>query len=87
MKKMKADNASMKTDNENLNPGKIDPKKWQNWFESFMNYLRSLTGVLSIPLSYVCRDDNLEVNEPQDDTKILEYQAPLEGNAYSEDNC
>lgn len=61
--------------------------KWEDWFPSFRNFLRSIPGRSGIPLSYVIRDDITPA--PVDPTrKMLDnyiLSAPLSGEAFDID--
>ena len=39
-------------------PGKLkDERKWPEWYPAFVNYLSTIPGVYSVPLSYIIRDN------------------------------
>src|SRR5687768_8682396 len=44
LRRMKTAVLAEKADSDGLNPGPIDIKKWRSWYESFLNYLGSLSG-------------------------------------------
>ena len=60
--------------------------KWVDWVPTFINFLRSIPGRNGVPLSYVCRPDNVII-QPNYADFLDEYidKAPLHGSAFMSD--
>ena len=61
--------------------------KWDDWYPTFLNFLRAIPGRNGIPLNYICReDDEPAPNNPEIDF-IENYilQAPVWGTAFKVD--
>ena len=60
--------------------------RWDDWYPSFLNYLRTIPGRKGIPLQYVVRDNEMPTNKPLADY-LDEYidRADLNGDAYDGD--
>lgn len=61
--------------------------KWDDWYPTFINFLRAIPGRNGVPLSYVCREfDEPAPNDPDIDF-IENYvqQAPVWGEAFNRD--
>ena len=69
------------------NPCQFTPStKWDDWYPTFINFLRTIPGRDRIPLDYVCRSNDAPNRTPQTDI-LDEYalQAPLNGEAFKTD--
>ena len=77
-----------KTISEAAKPIKFkENMKWEDWYPTFINFLRSIPGRNGVPLSYICREyDRPEPNNPNINF-IENYitQAPLYGPAFDVD--
>ena len=71
---------------DQLYPEKFDPKKYKVWAISMENYLDATKGYNGVPLSYVIRPDDVQVNEATSRHERLIWSAPHTGVAYQEDN-
>ena len=60
--------------------------KWEDWYPSFLNYIRHLSGRDGVPLKYICRENDAPDPTAQPDF-LDEYvlMAPLTGEAYVSD--
>mmetsp|Transcript_12713 Transcript_12713/g.18111 ORF Transcript_12713/g.18111 Transcript_12713/m.18111 type:complete len:460 (-) Transcript_12713:4106-5485(-) len=60
-----------------------DKVKWEDWYLSFLNFLRAIPGWNGIPLRYVCRKEEMPTIEPAAEM-LDDYinRAPLNGEAY-----
>ena len=77
-----------KTISEAARPIKFkENMKWEDWYPTFLNFLRSIPGRNGVPLSYICREyDRPEPNNPN--INFIEnyiIQAPLYGPAFEVD--
>ena len=59
--------AKTKTVSEAARPTKFkENNKWDDWYPTFINFLRAIPGRNGAPLSYVCRDDDEPTyNDPE----------------------
>jgi len=69
-------------------PGKFkENTKWDDWYPTFLNFLRAIPGRNGVPLSYVCRDFDepapIDLNIDFIENYIL--QAPVWGEAFNVD--
>lgn len=64
-----------------------DKQKWEEWFPTFRNFLRSIPGRSGVPLSYVIRDDDLPAAPDPNRDMMEDYvlRAPITGNAFTID--
>ena len=64
-----------------------DKLKWIEWYPTFINFLRAISGRSGIPLSYICRPVSAIVPTTGYGDFIDEYvdKAPLTGQAYLTD--
>ena len=74
-----------KTITEAAKPIKFkETMKWDDWYPTFLNFLKAIPGRNGVPLSYVCRENEQALpNNPNIDY-LDNYinQAPLYGDAY-----
>ena len=64
-----------------------DNMKWDDWFPTFLNFLKAIPGRNGVPLSYICReyDEAMPHNPNIDFLENYILQAPLYGDAFKMD--
>ena len=64
-----------------------ETSKWEDWYPTFLNFLRSIPGRNGVPLSYVCRDNDQPAGYDTNLDFIENYihKTPLYGEAYMVD--
>ena len=73
---------------ETARPSKFkENSKWDDWYPTFINFLRAIPGRNGVPLSYVCRDDDEAAYHDPELDFIENYilQAPVWGAAFKID--
>jgi len=89
--RMKSHDRYLKDASKMLDAAKPKPftndVKWDDWEQTFQNYLRFIPGANGIPLTYIIRENPVPDETPRPDF-MDEYvhMAPLVGVSYSEDN-
>ncbi len=91
--KAKADIHSMYIDRHEAIASAAKPEKftkdmkWDDWYPSFMNYLRTIPGREGVPLHYVIRENEIPKLDPMADY-LDEYidRAALSGDAFNGDS-
>ena len=76
-----------KTISDTATPSQFTSRvNWIDWYPTFINFLRAIPGRYGVPLSYICRPDNI-VHPPVYVDFLDEYinRAPLHGAAYITD--
>ena len=77
-----------KTVSEAAKPVKFkDSMKWDDWFPTFLNFLKAIPGRNGVPLSYICReyDEAMPHNPNIDFLDNYVLQAPLYSDAFKMD--
>jgi hypothetical protein len=83
----KADSASeTKRDDKLMYPPKFHPSKYISWAHMLENYLDSVKGQSKIPLSYIIRPENVNLDNAVDPYQRRIWGAPHHGLAYEDDN-
>lgn len=77
--------ADSKTLAEAAKPEKFkEATKWEDWKQTFLNYIRSIPGRDGIPLKYICREhDEPKRGEHNDFLDDYAAMAPLQGDSYA----
>jgi hypothetical protein len=87
MRREKADSASeTKRDDKLMYPPKFNPSKYISWARTFENYLDSIKGQSKIPLSYIIRPENVNLDDAVDAYQRRIWGAPHHGLSYEDDN-
>jgi hypothetical protein len=87
MRREKADSASeTKRDDKLMYPPKFDPSKYISWARTLENYLDSVKGQSKIPLSYIIRPENVNLDDAVDPYQRRIWGAPHHGLNYEDDN-
>ena len=77
-----------KTITEAAKPIKFkETMKWDDWYPTFLNFLKAIPGRNGVPLSYVCRENEQALPHDPNIDYLDNYinQAPLHGDAYTID--
>ena len=61
--------------------------KWDDWYPTFLNFLKAIPGRNGVPLSYICRENEQALPHDPNIDYLDNYinQAPLYGDAYTTD--